>query len=138
MTHFCKNNCSIIIVLKHFDLCNLQHLFQNKINRLPAYLTVQFVRFYFKEKEAINAKILKVSDINTYKYWNGSLEDLLFAVRCVIMIRHAVTIRFAVSLFSTIPLPKSKISSFCIFSHLWLYSLVCVRPGLKPGIQVFS
>lgn len=31
----------------------------NKINRLPAYLTIQFVRFYFKEKEAINAKILK-------------------------------------------------------------------------------
>ncbi|KAG8238525.1 hypothetical protein J437_LFUL016605 [Ladona fulva] len=31
----------------------------SKISRLPAYLTVQFVRFYFKEKEAINAKILK-------------------------------------------------------------------------------
>lgn len=30
-----------------------------KISRLPAYLTVQFVRFYYKEKEAINAKILK-------------------------------------------------------------------------------
>jgi ubiquitin carboxyl-terminal hydrolase 14 len=29
------------------------------ISRLPAYLTIQFVRFYFKEKEAINAKILK-------------------------------------------------------------------------------
>lgn len=31
----------------------------SKINRLPAYLTTQFVRFYYKEKEAINAKILK-------------------------------------------------------------------------------
>ncbi|XP_060570508.1 ubiquitin carboxyl-terminal hydrolase 14-like [Ruditapes philippinarum] len=31
----------------------------NKIRRLPAYLTIQFVRFYFKEKESINAKILK-------------------------------------------------------------------------------
>lgn len=31
----------------------------SKISRLPAYLTVQFVRFYYKEKEAINAKILK-------------------------------------------------------------------------------
>ncbi|XP_067677847.1 ubiquitin carboxyl-terminal hydrolase 14-like [Haliotis asinina] len=31
----------------------------SKIKRLPAYLAVQFVRFYFKEKEAINAKILK-------------------------------------------------------------------------------
>nr|XP_034190406.1 ubiquitin carboxyl-terminal hydrolase 14 isoform X3 [Osmia lignaria] len=31
----------------------------SKISRLPAYLTIQFVRFYYKEKEAINAKILK-------------------------------------------------------------------------------
>ncbi|XP_015598683.1 ubiquitin carboxyl-terminal hydrolase 14 [Cephus cinctus] len=31
----------------------------SKISRLPAYLTVQFVRFYYKEKESINAKILK-------------------------------------------------------------------------------
>ncbi len=29
------------------------------ISRLPAYLTVQFVRFQYKGKEAINAKILK-------------------------------------------------------------------------------
>lgn len=33
--------------------------FQSRISRLPAYLTVQFVRFYYKEKEAVNAKILK-------------------------------------------------------------------------------
>ncbi|KAK3089862.1 hypothetical protein FSP39_007168 [Pinctada imbricata] len=31
----------------------------SKIKRLPGYLAIQFVRFYFKEKEAINAKILK-------------------------------------------------------------------------------
>lgn len=31
----------------------------NKIKRLPGYLCIQFVRFYFKEKESINAKILK-------------------------------------------------------------------------------
>ncbi|XP_033118729.1 ubiquitin carboxyl-terminal hydrolase 14-like [Anneissia japonica] len=31
----------------------------SKISRLPAYLTVQFVRFYYKEKEGVNAKILK-------------------------------------------------------------------------------
>lgn len=31
----------------------------SKLSRLPAYLTVQFVRFYFKEKDVINAKILK-------------------------------------------------------------------------------
>ncbi|XP_043277672.1 ubiquitin carboxyl-terminal hydrolase 14 [Venturia canescens] len=31
----------------------------SKISRLPAYLTIQFVRFFYKEKGAINAKILK-------------------------------------------------------------------------------
>jgi len=31
----------------------------SKICRLPAYLSVQFVRFYYKEKEKVNAKILK-------------------------------------------------------------------------------
>lgn len=35
-------------------------VFQSKIKRLPGYLAIQFVRFYYKEKEAINAKILKV------------------------------------------------------------------------------
>ncbi|XP_062583237.1 ubiquitin carboxyl-terminal hydrolase 14-like [Saccostrea cucullata] len=31
----------------------------SKINRLPGYLAIQFVRFYYKEKEGVNAKILK-------------------------------------------------------------------------------
>ncbi|GIY67412.1 ubiquitin carboxyl-terminal hydrolase 14 [Caerostris darwini] len=31
----------------------------SKISRLPTYLTIQFVRFFYKEKESINAKILK-------------------------------------------------------------------------------
>jgi ubiquitin carboxyl-terminal hydrolase 14 len=31
----------------------------SKISRLPAYLSVQMVRFYYKERESINAKILK-------------------------------------------------------------------------------
>lgn len=34
-------------------------LFQSKISRLPAYLTIQFVRFCYKGKEGVNAKILK-------------------------------------------------------------------------------
>lgn len=29
------------------------------LSRLPAYLTIQFVRFFYKEKEKVNAKILK-------------------------------------------------------------------------------
>jgi len=41
------------IDLKHFIL-------QSLISRLPAYLPIQFLRFFYKEKEAINAKILKV------------------------------------------------------------------------------
>jgi len=35
-------------------------MLQNKLKRLPAYLTVQMVRFFYKGKEAVNAKILKV------------------------------------------------------------------------------
>lgn len=36
-----------------------QYLKTSKISRLPAYLTIQFVRFQFKERGAVNAKILK-------------------------------------------------------------------------------
>lgn len=31
----------------------------SKIKRLPAYLTIQFIRFFYKEKGSVNAKILK-------------------------------------------------------------------------------
>ena len=31
----------------------------SKVSRLPGYLTVQMVRFQFKAKEAVSAKILK-------------------------------------------------------------------------------
>ena len=43
------------------------------IDRLPSYLTVQFVRFYYKEKEKINAKVLKVS------YDDCEIMPLIFA-----------------------------------------------------------
>lgn len=36
-----------------------QYIKESKLSRLPAYLTIQMVRFYYKEKENINAKILK-------------------------------------------------------------------------------
>ena len=29
------------------------------ISRLPGYMTIQMVRFHFKQKEAVNAKVLK-------------------------------------------------------------------------------
>lgn len=57
----------------------------SKISRLPAYLTVQFVRFYFKEKEAINAKILKdvkfPLDFDAYELCSPALQEKLTPMR---------------------------------------------------------
>uniref|UniRef100_A0A665U5Q3 Ubiquitin carboxyl-terminal hydrolase n=1 Tax=Echeneis naucrates TaxID=173247 RepID=A0A665U5Q3_ECHNA len=39
---------------------NAQYIKSSKLSRLPAYLTVQMVRFYYKEKESVNAKVLKL------------------------------------------------------------------------------
>nr|XP_061795687.1 ubiquitin carboxyl-terminal hydrolase 14-like isoform X2 [Nerophis lumbriciformis] len=38
---------------------NALYIKSSKLSRLPAYLTVQMVRFYYKEKESVNAKVLK-------------------------------------------------------------------------------
>ncbi|XP_067835847.1 ubiquitin carboxyl-terminal hydrolase 14 isoform X2 [Heptranchias perlo] len=38
---------------------NALYIKSSKIQRLPAYLTVQMVRFFYKEKESVNAKVLK-------------------------------------------------------------------------------
>ncbi|KAG8133510.1 hypothetical protein E2320_011322 [Naja naja] len=38
---------------------NALYLKTSKISRLPAYLTIQMVRFFYKEKESVNAKVLK-------------------------------------------------------------------------------
>lgn len=55
------------------------------ISRLPAYLTVQFVRFYFKEKEAINAKILKdvkfPLEFDAYELCSKELQEKLAPMR---------------------------------------------------------
>ncbi|KAK5647304.1 hypothetical protein RI129_002196 [Pyrocoelia pectoralis] len=57
----------------------------SKISRLPAYLTIQFVRFYFKEKESINAKILKdvkfPLDFDAYELCSPELQDKLTPMR---------------------------------------------------------
>ncbi|CAK1584301.1 unnamed protein product [Parnassius mnemosyne] len=56
-----------------------------KISRLPAYLTVQFVRFYFKEKESINAKILKdvkfPLDLDVFELCSPELQERLAPMR---------------------------------------------------------
>ncbi|XP_015516804.1 ubiquitin carboxyl-terminal hydrolase 14 [Neodiprion pinetum] len=57
----------------------------SKISRLPAYLTVQFVRFYYKEKEAINAKILKdvkfPLDFDAFELCSSELQSKLTPMR---------------------------------------------------------
>ncbi|UJR16337.1 hypothetical protein I4U23_003243 [Adineta vaga] len=48
-------------ITKHSSTLNRDAIFTKSthISRLPAYLTIQFVRFFYKEKEKVNAKILK-------------------------------------------------------------------------------
>lgn len=57
----------------------------SKISRLPAYLTVQFVRFYYKEKESINAKILKdvkfPMDFDAFELCSAELQEKLAPMR---------------------------------------------------------
>ncbi|KPJ04040.1 PREDICTED: ubiquitin carboxyl-terminal hydrolase 14 [Papilio xuthus] len=57
----------------------------SKISRLPAYLTVQFVRFYYKEKESINAKILKdvkfPLELDVFELCSPELQERLAPMR---------------------------------------------------------
>jgi ubiquitin carboxyl-terminal hydrolase 14 len=48
-------------ITKHSSVLGRDAVFNKAthLSRLPAYLTIQFVRFFYKEKEKINAKILK-------------------------------------------------------------------------------
>ncbi|XP_017885851.1 ubiquitin carboxyl-terminal hydrolase 14 [Ceratina calcarata] len=57
----------------------------SRISRLPAYLTIQFVRFYYKEREAINAKILKdvkfPFEFDAYGLCTTELQEKLMPMR---------------------------------------------------------
>jgi ubiquitin carboxyl-terminal hydrolase 14 len=46
---------------KYSDTLGRDAVYQKKmrVSRLPAYLTIQMVRFQFKQRDAVNAKILK-------------------------------------------------------------------------------
>ncbi|CAF4067001.1 unnamed protein product [Rotaria magnacalcarata] len=48
-------------ITKHSSTLDCDAIFtkSTRLSRLPAYLTIQFVRFFYKEKEKVNAKILK-------------------------------------------------------------------------------
>ena len=56
-----------------------------KVSRLPGYLTVQMVRFQFKQKEAMNAKILKDIKfpmmLDCYDYCKPELQEKLVPMR---------------------------------------------------------
>uniref|UniRef100_A0A2L2Y6Q4 Ubiquitin carboxyl-terminal hydrolase n=1 Tax=Parasteatoda tepidariorum TaxID=114398 RepID=A0A2L2Y6Q4_PARTP len=62
-----------------------QYKKSSKISRLPMYLTVQFVRFYYKEKESINAKILKdvkfSLELDVFELCNEELQAKLTPMR---------------------------------------------------------
>ncbi|CAH1989720.1 unnamed protein product [Acanthoscelides obtectus] len=64
---------------------NAVYIKSSKISRLPAYLTVQFVRFYYKEKESINAKILKdvkfPLDFDAFDLCTSELQEKLAPMR---------------------------------------------------------
>jgi ubiquitin carboxyl-terminal hydrolase 14 len=55
------------------------------ISRLPAYLTVQFVRFQYKGKEGINAKVLKdikfPIDFDAFELCTPELQTKLTPIR---------------------------------------------------------
>uniref|UniRef100_A0A8C8HB41 Ubiquitin carboxyl-terminal hydrolase n=1 Tax=Oncorhynchus tshawytscha TaxID=74940 RepID=A0A8C8HB41_ONCTS len=55
------------------------------ISRLPAYLTIQMVRFFYKEKESVNAKVLKDVKfplmLDVYELCTSELQEKMVAVR---------------------------------------------------------
>ena len=57
----------------------------SKISRLPAYMAIQFVRFYYKERESVNAKILKdikfSLTLDLYELCSTQLQEKLNPMR---------------------------------------------------------
>lgn len=60
-------------------------MLQSKISRLPAYLTIQFVRFFYKEKGSINAKVLRdvkfPMEFDAFDLCTPELQEKLAPVR---------------------------------------------------------
>lgn len=60
-------------------------MLQSKISRLPAYLTIQFVRFFYKEKGSINAKVLRdvkfPMEFDAFDLCTSELQEKLAPVR---------------------------------------------------------
>ncbi|XP_022521247.1 ubiquitin carboxyl-terminal hydrolase 14 [Astyanax mexicanus] len=64
---------------------NALYMKSSKISRLPAYLTVQMVRFFYKEKESVNAKVLKDVKfplmLDVYELCSSELQEKMVSVR---------------------------------------------------------
>ncbi|KAI7810270.1 ubiquitin carboxyl-terminal hydrolase 14, partial [Triplophysa rosa] len=64
---------------------NAHYIKSSKIRRLPAYLTVQMVRFYYKEKESVNAKVLKDVKfplmLDVYELCTSELQEKMVSLR---------------------------------------------------------
>eukprot|EP00096_Caligus_rogercresseyi_P000812 TRINITY_DN1133_c0_g1_i3.p1 TRINITY_DN1133_c0_g1~~TRINITY_DN1133_c0_g1_i3.p1 ORF type:complete len:385 (+),score=150.90 TRINITY_DN1133_c0_g1_i3:321-1475(+) len=72
-----------------------------RISRLPAYLTVQMVRFHFKQKQAVNAKVLKDIKfplmLDTFELCSEELQQKLVPMRHMFK----VSSRFIINQYST-------------------------------------
>ncbi|XP_012683374.2 ubiquitin carboxyl-terminal hydrolase 14 [Clupea harengus] len=64
---------------------NALYMKSSKVSRLPAYLTVQMVRFFYKEKESVNAKVLKDVKfplmLDVYELCTKELQDKMVPLR---------------------------------------------------------
>ncbi|XP_024436349.1 ubiquitin carboxyl-terminal hydrolase 14 [Desmodus rotundus] len=64
---------------------NALYIKSSKISRLPAYLTIQMVRFFYKEKESVNAKVLKDVKfplmLDVYELCTPELQEKMISFR---------------------------------------------------------
>lgn len=64
---------------------NALYIKSSKLSRLPAYLTIQMVRFFYKEKESVNAKVLKDVKfplmLDVYELCTSEVQEKMVAVR---------------------------------------------------------
>ncbi|KAL1244713.1 Ubiquitin carboxyl-terminal hydrolase [Trichinella spiralis] len=74
-------------ITKYSDKLGCDAVYQRKseISRLPGYLTIQIVRFYYKEREKMNAKILKdvkfPIELDVYDLCCDELKEKLLPMR---------------------------------------------------------
>ena len=69
----------------------------SKVSRLPGYLTIQMMRFQFKQKDAINAKILKDIKfpmmLDTFELCTEDLQQKLVPMRSKFKVVHLIIMR---------------------------------------------